>query len=1104
MTPPGVIIDEWKRPSCFCGKLAISVYPSRKEQVPPSQEQQPSTTVYSPFENQPTARPNRLYDDRDDIYTSASASLPSRSMPAYRSQRLGQSSHFSGSESTLITTNFIYECHYTLLQEGMTLTDICERCDEAFSQPIEQELACGFEVSKRINGQKQDKERTKSTDDSWQGLAPLESNQQPTSHWYQNNGGYNQGHTIEGDDPWMDPVVEKKEPSRRTSTHLDFCNYPSLPSGYTLPSPPRRKVCGFHMHALEWQTIQTMPEPEALAVVRSAKCPVFNLSITRWLDGRPNDLDLQPFNDIACYCKSRNPMIIRLFKTSQGTEQYMLSCVDRAPLPLRPDFGKDKEPKDQIMLMAGGCSRKLALNGLTFSLRTTPVHATFETSPLIRYFSGSPEPGGWYGFITSRKKGSILKDATYQREKRLCQQQQQQLVGSGIPRNSKWRAPTVRFKQPPFLEEVVPPIKLSLEKTMLTLPKWYDPHLKHQILEDEKMPEWPPDKMHEWMTAMSKFGVKSVSTEVMESMRQAAFNDALDLAREYDECADRQYEDIKGETLRLEREFAELEEVQKKLAIEAKTMHENRADMLQRHKCRVCWDEVSSYLSKKEQAICCRVSRTWHGQFTPLLWRELRLISIDPLSTISSSVDGGTRHWDEVGPSQLPKMMAAMNVVPKHGCFVRELEFFHIHPYREEEKNREGVSQNGLASVLEHVSLSQLTKATLSLLPNDFQSSAGEALLRRNKHTLRVLSLSFHAVIDGETDQEDGDRGNQVVYRNVLTLPTSVHLHTLMLEQCRMSRSQLVDLLRACPGLLDLTFRKVQIVEDDSAVDSRGNDMEPFDHNYQHHGLQKFRMGGGLYLVLDHFPSLQTLEFYRFDRPSESHLLQRFCDSIRQHCPRLQEILAFGFECSMLPSVLGSMHHLVRFHGSNDIDTVCAMLNHAETLEKADLSEYTERAHLQLQVLEACPRLRSFKTHSSKSMKEVVLSILGSPVTNLADGNKDSSICRNRYGEFLGWACKNHLQELRLGITGLSPTSIQEIMTIVKARRVDEDRRRMRTAVTAMVQQAMSNSFLKHKSPIVMVGSMEIEMETFLASFVQSMPRLELLNLGTGWYRVQR
>ncbi|KAG0296590.1 hypothetical protein BGZ97_004494, partial [Linnemannia gamsii] len=49
------------------------------------------------------------------------------------------------------------------------------------------------------------------------------------------------------------------------------------------PMDGRRKVCGFHMHALEWHHMQTLDVNQIPVAAKNGSCDHFNLSVIRWL-----------------------------------------------------------------------------------------------------------------------------------------------------------------------------------------------------------------------------------------------------------------------------------------------------------------------------------------------------------------------------------------------------------------------------------------------------------------------------------------------------------------------------------------------------------------------------------------------------------------------------------------------------------------------------------------------------------------------------------------------------------------------------------------------------------------------------------------------------
>ncbi|KFH69226.1 hypothetical protein MVEG_04041 [Podila verticillata NRRL 6337] len=502
---------------------------------------------------------------------------------------------------------------------------------------------------------------------------------------------------------------------------------------------------------------------------------------------------------------------------------------------------------------------------------------------------------------------------------------------------------------------------------------------------------------------------------------------------------------------------------------------------------------IAVHLNKKDLSSCCRVSQSWHHQFTPLLWRTIKSLSPGlALVLCNAPVD---------------QVKTDTAILQKHGRHIRDLVLY-THMPESSGGNATEVTlaplHNELPVVLDCPSITNLTKLQLSIFSNNRE--AGKDLIERNRDTLRFLfvSLQFDSDNKPTRDQKRAWRrqGNLQDFRiHLFQLPALTNLHSLYLEKCYLTKDRFLDILRGCPMLKELSLRKVQLRDPDKIVvketvpDLPVDDLDLLESliaereldphyqivdpplpapEYQHHGIQTFRMCGELYLVLEHFPNLKTLEFYRFDRPSATLELNEFCASIHNFCPHLQEIWAFGFECSMLPRIVDSTHHLVRFRGCSDLETVLSILDHSDTLEEANLSDYSERTFLPLRFLESCPRLQTYRSsHTSTTTQEVLASI------------------RDR-----GWACKDQLKELRLSIKGLSPAPINEIMVALQARRVLENSHRVRLAAASGQAAAPDEELFR-------TGEVDsIPFHEALARFLGSLPQLEMLNLGTGWYRI--
>ncbi|KAG0061129.1 hypothetical protein BGZ89_011729 [Linnemannia elongata] len=97
------------------------------------------------------------------------------------------------------------------------------------------------------------------------------------------------------------------------------------------------KVCGFHMHALEWHHMQTLDVNQILKVAKDASCDYFHLSVVRWLGDLAKTttikncnidtnyhLGLKLFRKVHCFCGkdaalARGPAVPSNTSSSQPT-----------------------------------------------------------------------------------------------------------------------------------------------------------------------------------------------------------------------------------------------------------------------------------------------------------------------------------------------------------------------------------------------------------------------------------------------------------------------------------------------------------------------------------------------------------------------------------------------------------------------------------------------------------------------------------------------------------------------------------------------------------------------------------------------------------------
>ncbi|KAF9148473.1 hypothetical protein BG015_009792 [Linnemannia schmuckeri] len=153
----------------------------------------------------------------------------------------------SGSDKDLVLkNNWVYECHFTPKQRGMVKPDICGDCEEARHRSTRK--------SDELMKPRQYKRH----------MAPMHDK---VELWPRPTSSNHPSTTIQDND--------KETP---IGANID---YPS--TFYGLSPLDHLRVCGFHMHALEWHHMQTVGIDQILRLSEKTHCPVFNLSVVRWL-----------------------------------------------------------------------------------------------------------------------------------------------------------------------------------------------------------------------------------------------------------------------------------------------------------------------------------------------------------------------------------------------------------------------------------------------------------------------------------------------------------------------------------------------------------------------------------------------------------------------------------------------------------------------------------------------------------------------------------------------------------------------------------------------------------------------------------------------------
>ncbi|KAF9923575.1 hypothetical protein FBU30_006404 [Linnemannia zychae] len=180
------------------------------------------------------------------------------------------------------------------------------------------------------------------------------------------------------------------------------------------PPAPRVKVCGFHMHALEWQKIDNikMDKVKVIALVERARCPKFNLSITRWLNQGFNHLEMEPFNIVKCYCGNAT-----IVAKDHSRKRYELVCRNRyaqsTSIPSRHLPHRNSNNGSSSHWNRVSCSKAIPIDKVVYRPLVEPVHQEIPSDDwLSRFFpySGSLEDYNDQGSVSAPKVlVSILK-----------------------------------------------------------------------------------------------------------------------------------------------------------------------------------------------------------------------------------------------------------------------------------------------------------------------------------------------------------------------------------------------------------------------------------------------------------------------------------------------------------------------------------------------------------------------------------------------------------------------------------------------------------------------------------------------------------------------
>ncbi|KAF9142407.1 hypothetical protein BG015_000933 [Linnemannia schmuckeri] len=352
------------RPLCFCGFTAVSIYP----EPPP-----------------------------------ATISRQSRSAPTPPS-------------STVKKTNWVYECHFSSKQKGMTPPDPCQDCERGRKR----RTARGRFLARNT------KELT----------------------WFagpNSGGGCERHRAVQYDEVELWP--RKKPVTTTTTTNHDNSDTTStqvkkavvgadiqVEAIYLNAAPmDGQKVCGFHMHALEWHHMQTLNVNQILMVAMNTPCDHFHLSIILWLGDLAKTttiknsnidtnyhLSLKLFQKVGCFCKkeavlAKGPKLSTSYTLLPGSttpiyhnerdssdKEYFVMCAGRVydnhtDYEMVPQPGTDACYNYNIrswVKKSGGffqCAFQLPLQKAIFQHALLPIHSRiYVTDWLSQWFEPVP------------------------------------------------------------------------------------------------------------------------------------------------------------------------------------------------------------------------------------------------------------------------------------------------------------------------------------------------------------------------------------------------------------------------------------------------------------------------------------------------------------------------------------------------------------------------------------------------------------------------------------------------------------------------------------------------------------------------------------------
>ncbi|KAF9135468.1 hypothetical protein BGW39_002613 [Mortierella sp. 14UC] len=214
-----------------------------------------------------------------------------------------------------------------------------------------------------------------------------------------------------------------------------------------LSSSDRQKVCGFHMHALEWHHMQTVGVDAILTLAKQTECEEFNFSVVRWLGDKVRtnvtnnndtispssataptnafgirtntnsssiDLRLKLYANINCECGSdtviaKGPTRPSPYRAPSKERQFLIVCRKKAlldpSLEIIESSLKDthsgyhdhdyrvnrSRPKANPTGKVGKCISSISIDTAVFWCHNWPIHQHVETNKWLSQWLSPPQ-----------------------------------------------------------------------------------------------------------------------------------------------------------------------------------------------------------------------------------------------------------------------------------------------------------------------------------------------------------------------------------------------------------------------------------------------------------------------------------------------------------------------------------------------------------------------------------------------------------------------------------------------------------------------------------------------------------------------------------------